>query len=51
MVGRFPQARHIFADDAEPGDNDMRNREFLRGLGYQHVAGTHRIWSKEVRRR
>lgn len=51
LTGHFPQATRIFTDDAEPSENEVRNREFLRSLGYEHVKGTHRIFQKEVRQR
>jgi hypothetical protein len=50
LVGRFPGARRMFTDDAEPGEDTERNREMLRSLGYEHVDGTHRVFAKEVRR-
>ncbi|HLJ67027.1 MAG TPA: hypothetical protein VKX16_06675 [Chloroflexota bacterium] len=50
LVQRFPAATRIFTDDAEPHEDTERNRGFLRNLGYQHVAGTHRIFAKEVAR-
>ncbi len=48
LTGRFPAATRIFTDDAEPGEDTTRNRDFLRGLGYEHVTGTHRIFAKGV---
>jgi hypothetical protein len=50
LVGRFPEARRIYTDDAEPGEDEEQNRVFLRSLGYEQVAGTHRICAKEVPR-
>jgi hypothetical protein len=47
-IGRFSGATRIFTDDAEPHEETERNREFLRGLGYERVTGTHRIFQKEV---
>jgi hypothetical protein len=49
LTARFPQATRIFTDDAEPGEDTTRNRDFLHGLGYEHVDGTHRIFAKRVR--
>jgi|SRR5579872_1580215 len=48
LVQRIPAATQIFTDDAEPHEDTERNREFLHNLGYAHVAGTHRIFAKEV---
>jgi len=48
LSSRFPAATRIFTDDAEPGEDTTRNRDFLRGLGYAHVTGTHRIFAKGV---
>jgi len=48
MSTRYPAATRIFADDAEPGDNTVRNRAFLGSLGYAPVAGTARILAKRV---
>jgi hypothetical protein len=50
LIRRFSDALHLFADDAEPGDNTAHNRAFLRSLGYKHVRGTHRIFRKEAAR-
>jgi hypothetical protein len=50
LLTRFPGATRIFTDDASPHENVERNRAFLNGLGYEHVAGTHRIFQKEVAR-
>lgn len=47
---RYPHAIRIFADDAEPGENEVRNREFLGALGYQQHPGTHGIFVKELSR-
>jgi len=51
LLGRFPGARRIYTNDAEPHEETQRNREFLKALGYQPVAGTHRIFAKEVTRK
>ena len=48
LSSRFPAATRIFTDDAEPGEDTSENRAFLRGLGYEHVTGTHRIFAKGV---
>ncbi len=48
LSSRFPAATRIFTDDAEPGEDTAGNRDFLRGLGYEHVAGTHRIFAKGI---
>lgn len=48
LLTRFPAAVRIFADDAEPGEAVQRKRYLLQSLGYEHVAGTHRIVAKEV---
>jgi len=48
LSSRFPAATRIFTDDAEPGEDTAVNRAFLRGLGYEHVTGTHRIFAKGV---
>jgi hypothetical protein len=47
LTHRYPDARRMYADDAEPGDNEADNRDFLRSLGYQHLGGAHRIFMKE----
>jgi hypothetical protein len=41
----------MYTDDAEPRETEEENRELLRSFGYEHVAGTHRIFQKEVIRR
>jgi hypothetical protein len=51
LFKRFPAARQIYTDDAEPRETEEENRELLRSLGYEHVAGTHCIFQKEVIRR
>jgi hypothetical protein len=48
LLGRFPTARRIYTDDAEPTEDTERNREMLRSLGCEHVEGTYRIFEKEV---
>ena len=48
LIMRYPNATRIFTDDAEPGEDEARNREFLSALGYQHAEGTHRIFVKEL---
>jgi hypothetical protein len=48
LLRRHPDAAWIYTDDAEPGDNEADNRDFLRSLGYQHLGGTHRIFTKEL---
>jgi hypothetical protein len=48
LVRRFPEAVRIVTDDAEPGADTKQNQAFLEGLGYRHIANTHRIWQKAV---
>lgn len=43
-----PDARCVYTDDAEPGPNEVDNQDFLRSLGYQDVASTHRIFAKAL---
>jgi hypothetical protein len=43
-----PDAQRIYTDDAEPGDNEADNRDFLRSLDYRHLPGAHRIFAKDL---
>jgi hypothetical protein len=48
LLVRFPAATRLYADDAEPGEDETKNQAFLQTLGYRHMRGTHGVFAKEV---
>lgn len=48
LTHRYPDARRMYADDAEPGPSQADNQDFLRSLGYQDAASTPRVFAKEL---
>jgi hypothetical protein len=47
LLRHYPEARRIYTDDSEPGENTADNQRLLEALGYRSV-GTPRIFTKAL---